>query len=218
MSVITWLFARTGCNPYERRNCVTYQLSWNLNRIPRASQHNGFPSERKIAQSLSEANEWDSGTYLNSSLVPYARHRSGSSFMTASAAAFMRSRARRSLGFSNLYLAVNLVKHTNDQQGIQCASKSGSGQGFRSVLVAEDVQSARLHAGEEGTQRKFEGKPKVEQRTYFVNPLPSMRTTIQVLASKISGCSKERTYSYLVVYQSCPCTARCRSHVVQRAW
>lgn len=33
--------------------------------------------------------------------------------------------------------------------------------------------------------------------TDFVKALPSTRTTIQVLASRGSGCSKARTYSYL---------------------
>ena len=46
--------------------------------------------------------------YLYSSLIPYAITISGSSLRTALAAAFMRSRARRSFGFSNSYLAENL--------------------------------------------------------------------------------------------------------------
>lgn len=36
-----------------------------------------------------------------------------------------------------------------------------------------------------------------KKNSYFENPRPSIRTTIQVLASKVSGCSKRRTYSYL---------------------
>lgn len=48
--------------------------------------------------------------YLYSSLMPYARMISGSSAITALAAAFMSSRARRSLGFSNAYLSENLLK------------------------------------------------------------------------------------------------------------
>lgn len=46
--------------------------------------------------------------YLYSSLIPYATTTSGSSTRTLSAAAFMRSSARRSLGFLNLYLSENL--------------------------------------------------------------------------------------------------------------
>jgi hypothetical protein len=38
-------------------------------------------------------------------------------------------------------------------------------------------------------------------RTYLEKPRPSIRTTIQVLASRLSGCSKRRTYSYLGVRQ-----------------
>lgn len=34
-------------------------------------------------------------------------------------------------------------------------------------------------------------------KAYFVKPRPSILTTIHVLASKESGCSNERTYSYL---------------------
>lgn len=46
--------------------------------------------------------------YLYSSLMPYAMTMSGSSVMTCLAAAFMRSIARRSFGFSKEYLAENL--------------------------------------------------------------------------------------------------------------
>jgi hypothetical protein len=35
----------------------------------------------------------------------------------------------------------------------------------------------------------------------LVKPLPSMRTTINVLGSRLSGCSNARTYSYLVARQ-----------------
>jgi hypothetical protein len=45
---------------------------------------------------------------LYSSLIPYAMTMSGSSAMTAFAAAFMRSSARRSFGFSKEYLLENL--------------------------------------------------------------------------------------------------------------
>lgn len=48
------------------------------------------------------------GTNLYSSLIPYAMTMSGCSFMTALAAAFMRSSALRSFGFSNSYFAENL--------------------------------------------------------------------------------------------------------------
>lgn len=48
------------------------------------------------------------GTYLYSSLTPYATVMSWTSPMTALAAAFMSSRARLSLGFSNAYLFANL--------------------------------------------------------------------------------------------------------------
>lgn len=34
-------------------------------------------------------------------------------------------------------------------------------------------------------------------RTYFEKPRPSIRTTIHVLARRMSGCSNKRTYSYL---------------------
>ena len=37
-----------------------------------------------------------------------------------------------------------------------------------------------------------------EGTTYFENPRPSIRTTIHVFDSRISGCSKARTYSYLI--------------------
>lgn len=45
---------------------------------------------------------------LNSSLIPYAREISGISVRTARAAAFIKSSARRSLGFSKAYLADRL--------------------------------------------------------------------------------------------------------------
>lgn len=48
--------------------------------------------------------------YLYSSLIPYAIIISGSSVMTALAAAFMSSRARRSFGFSKAYLSENLFQ------------------------------------------------------------------------------------------------------------
>jgi hypothetical protein len=48
------------------------------------------------------------GKYLYSSLIPYAITISGCSVITALAAAFMRSNARRSFGFSNACLAENL--------------------------------------------------------------------------------------------------------------
>jgi hypothetical protein len=51
-----------------------------------------------------------SATYLYSSLFPYASTRSGSSFMTARAAAFMRSSAFRSFGLTNLYFVVSLFR------------------------------------------------------------------------------------------------------------
>lgn len=47
--------------------------------------------------------------YLYSSLIPYATTISDRSTSTALAAAFMRSRARRSLGFSKVCLAENLL-------------------------------------------------------------------------------------------------------------
>jgi hypothetical protein len=47
-------------------------------------------------------------TYLYSSLTPYAIIKSGKSFITDTAAAFIRSNARRSFGFLNLYLSDNL--------------------------------------------------------------------------------------------------------------
>jgi len=49
-----------------------------------------------------------------------------------------------------------------------------------------------------GRQKRAHSEEKKERKNdYFEKPLPSMRTTIQVLASRTSGCSKERTYSYL---------------------
>ena len=59
-------------------------------------------------------NSMKSGPYLYSSLIPYAMTISGSSFMTAIAAAFMRSSARRSLGFSKAYLFENLISISKD--------------------------------------------------------------------------------------------------------
>lgn len=49
------------------------------------------------------------GEYLYSSLIPYATTISDKSTRTALAAAFMRSSARRSFGFSKEYLAENLT-------------------------------------------------------------------------------------------------------------
>jgi hypothetical protein len=51
--------------------------------------------------------------YLYSSLIPYAITISGNSARTAFAAAFMRSSARRSFGFSKAYLFENLAVHQN---------------------------------------------------------------------------------------------------------
>ena len=48
------------------------------------------------------------GKDLYSSLIPYAITMSGSSVRTAFAAAFMRSSARRSFGFSKAHLLENL--------------------------------------------------------------------------------------------------------------
>lgn len=47
-------------------------------------------------------------TNLYSSLTPYATFKSGSAFITSTAAAFMRSSARRSFGFSKPYLSDSL--------------------------------------------------------------------------------------------------------------
>lgn len=67
---------------------------------------------------------WD-GTCLYSSLTPYAMVISGSSAMTALAAAFMRSRARLSFGFSKPYLLANLGE---GEHGFLDTQRQGRGQ------------------------------------------------------------------------------------------
>src|SRR6266566_6419612 len=82
---------------------------------------------------------------------------SGRSLTTALAAAFMRSSALLSFGFSKPYFA-------------------------------QSPQGVSVH----------DGRRPGWASTYLVKPLPSIRTTIQVLGSRISGCSNCFTYSYLV--------------------
>jgi hypothetical protein len=49
-----------------------------------------------------------------------------------------------------------------------------------------------------------EKKRKYRKETYLEKPRPSILTTIQVLASRMSGCSKRRTYSYLESVSASP--------------
>lgn len=49
----------------------------------------------------------------------------------------------------------------------------------------------------DATARATATKTEKRKETYFVKPLPSMRTTTKVLGSRPSGCSYRRTYSYL---------------------
>ena len=46
--------------------------------------------------------------------------------------------------------------------------------------------------------------------TYFENPRPSIRTTIQVFDNRTSGCSKERTYSYLMFVRRRSSSSSCK--------
>lgn len=92
---------------YELLLSNNWQLGWKtklrveLNRIP-------FSKGLSFGRSL----QWGEGeiTNLYSSLTPYAIFKSGSSFITSTAAAFMRSNARRSFGFSKPYLSDSLYQ------------------------------------------------------------------------------------------------------------
>jgi len=55
---------------------------------------------------------------------------------------------------------------------------------FKKGLSSEDNVKVKKHR-------------KREEISHLWNPLPSILTTIQVLGSKTSSCSKLRTYSYL---------------------
>lgn len=56
-------------------------------------------------------------SYLYSSLMPYPMAMSGSSVMTVLAAAFMRSSALLSFGFSKPYFAANLDRYVSERTG-----------------------------------------------------------------------------------------------------
>ena len=83
-----------------KRTTYLSRLSNNLHSLPNTKLHH--PLLVKVHSVLSKC------TYLNSSLIPYANPISGTSLITAVAAAFIKSNARRSFGFSKLYFAENL--------------------------------------------------------------------------------------------------------------
>ena len=70
-------------------------------------------------------------THLNSSLIPYANPISGTSLITAVAAAFINSNARRSFGFSKSYFAENLraCEHAIGKYEGVCFWDGGRGMG-----------------------------------------------------------------------------------------
>ena len=78
------------------------------------------------------------GTYLYSSLMPYEMMISGSSAMTALAAVFMRSSARRSFGFSNAYLFENLLT----SQYLSNAGSSGRKSERKRILMKSSTVDA----------------------------------------------------------------------------
>lgn len=53
------------------------------------------------------------------------------------------------------------------------------------------------HSAHAGDVRQKLMTKRYQIDTYFVKPLPSMRTTMKVFGSSWSGCSKARTYPYL---------------------
>lgn len=111
--------------------------------------------------------------------------------MTASAASFMRFSARRSLGLTNLYFAVSLQLCAN-QHTHSVRNQSAS----RNPDLQATSESAAVVAGAAAARRP--PPPELwKKSTYLVKPRPSMRTTTNVLGSRLSGCSNERTYSYL---------------------
>lgn len=80
--------------------------------IPRATFEKAaglmeYKAERRVRDMILRPSR-ETETCLYSSLTPYAMVMSGSSAITALAAAFMSSRARLSFGFSNSYLVENL--------------------------------------------------------------------------------------------------------------
>ena len=60
-----------------------------------------------------------------------------------------------------------------------------------------------------------------EGTTYFENPRPSILTTIHVFDSRTSGCSKARTYSYLIYVSSGSLLNSCKlisGHPTHQRW
>ena len=76
------------------------RLSNNLHSLPNTKLHHPL--------SVQDHSTTSKCTYLNSSLIPYANPISGTSLITAVAAAFIKSNARLSFGFSKSYFAENL--------------------------------------------------------------------------------------------------------------
>ena len=76
------------------------RLSNNPHSFPNTKLHHPLSVKAYSTQS--------NGTYLNSSLIPYANPISGTSLITAVAAAFINFKASRSFGFSKSYFAENL--------------------------------------------------------------------------------------------------------------
>ena len=126
--------------------------------------------------------------------------KSGNSFMTPAAAAFIRSSARRSFGFSKLYLAVNLRHKADERRFPREKFPVFLKEFMQSRKPANRVSNAKVLfkkglSSEENVKVKKHRKR--EEISYLWNPLPSILTTIQVFGSKTSSCSKLRTYSYL---------------------
>jgi hypothetical protein len=97
---------------YQKKTEWSMSNSHTSTAFRKANMTYGKQNFREISVSrklIQESRILDS-EYLYSSLVPYAIMISGSSVMTALAAAFMSSRARRSLGFSKACLSENLLK------------------------------------------------------------------------------------------------------------
>ena len=122
--------------------------------------------------------------------------KSGNSFMTPAAAAFIRSSARRSFGFSKSYLAVNL-RHKADERRFSSREISTI---LERIYAKQKLSNAKVLfkkglSSEDNVKVKKHRKR--EEISHLWNPLPSILTTIQVLGSKTSSCSKLRTYSYL---------------------
>jgi len=65
---------------------------------------------------------------------------------------------------------------------------------FLCRMKAALAHSANGHLHGKGRES---GLPVRRDLAYLEKPRPSIRTTIQVLGNKLSGCSNERTYSYL---------------------